>query len=173
MPSTLLSRLFRFLRSKTYKHSSSSLPTTPKTRTNGARTTFVPAASAPTTCLPPSKHVSITDTHVPHPKRILILDLGDVLFHYSLSSTTALPASTFNLLIKSPGWTALECGLITEAIAVQRISKDLSLDIDTINEALAQCRQLLHIDHDLFDELVALKREINEMKAKAGLGCML
>jgi hypothetical protein len=140
---------------------------------NGARTTFVPAASAPTTCLPPSKHVSITDTHVPHPKRILILDLGDVLFHYSLSSTTALPASTFNLLIKSPGWTALECGLITEAIAVQRISKDLSLDIDTINEALAQCRQLLHIDHDLFDELVALKREINEMKVKAGLGCML
>jgi FMN phosphatase YigB (HAD superfamily) len=113
--------------------------------------------------------VSTTDTHASYPKRIFILDLDDVLFHYSLSSITALPAPAFSLLIKSPGWAALECGLITEAIAVQSISKDLSLDIDTINEALAQCRQLLHVDHDLFNKLVELKREINGMEEKGGL----
>jgi hypothetical protein len=128
----MLSKLFRFVRSKTYKDTPSSLPAT-----LGNQTSIV--ATVP---LPPIKKLSVTDTLAPSAKHILILNLGDVLFHYSLSAITAL--------INPPGWAALECGLITEDIAVQRISKDLTIDIDTICEALAQCRQLLRVDHDLF-----------------------
>ncbi|KAF2026794.1 HAD-like protein [Setomelanomma holmii] len=93
--------------------------------------------------------------------RTLILDLGDVLFHYSITRITALPPGAFKAVIKSTAWGDLECGRVAEDIAVARISKELSLDIISIREALTQCRRLLHVDHDLFRELVALKKEMH------------
>jgi len=91
--------------------------------------------------------------------RTLILDLGDVLFHYAVREITAVLPSTFKAMIKSPAWAALECGLVTEDIAVQRMSTSLSLPMTTIRTALSQCRSLLYVDHDLFARLVALKKE--------------
>lgn len=117
--------------------------------------------SPKTTLMSSGRTKSATKTRVPQRKRVLILDLGDVLFHYSIHSITALPAPTFKSIIRSPAWGALECSLITEDVAVQRISETLSLDIDTIYEALAQCRKLLRVDDDLFSDLIALKQEVN------------
>ncbi|KAH5887041.1 hypothetical protein HBI92_123220 [Parastagonospora nodorum] len=107
-------------------------------------------------------HSNITTSSMPSPRtknRTLILDLGDVLFHYAVREITAAPPSTFKAMIKSPAWADLECGLVTEDYAVQRMSTDLSLSLPTIRSALSQCRSLLRVDHELFARLVALKRE--------------
>jgi FMN phosphatase YigB (HAD superfamily) len=93
--------------------------------------------------------------------RILILDLGDVLFHYAVREITALSPSMFKAVITTPGWRDFECGRVTEDEALASITKELSLDLDTIRQALSQCRQLLHVDHDLYEQLRALKAEMN------------
>jgi FMN phosphatase YigB (HAD superfamily) len=171
----MFSRLLRFLRSKTYKKPSSSLPSAQASHPRFAATASIPPREEIKAVASTSPNdLTTTDGGAVHPKRVLILDLGDVLFHYSLSSITALSAPTFSSLIKSPGWAALECGLITEDIAVQRISKDLDLEINTINKALAQCRQLLHVDHDLFSELITMKQDMNgslEVYAMTNISC--
>jgi FMN phosphatase YigB (HAD superfamily) len=93
--------------------------------------------------------------------RILILDLGDVLFHYAVRRITALSPSVFKTVITSPGWQDFECGRVTEDEALASITNELSLDLNTIRQALSQCRQLLHVDHDLYEQLRALKAEMN------------
>jgi HAD superfamily hydrolase (TIGR01509 family) len=97
----------------------------------------------------------------PSTNRILILDLGDVLFHYAVREITALSPSMFKAVITTPGWRDFECGRVNEEEALASITKELSLDLDTIREALTQCRQLLHVDHNLYDQLRALKAEMN------------
>lgn len=104
-------------------------------------------------------NITATLSSPPTKTRTLILDLGDVLFHYAVHEITAVSPSTFKAMIKSPAWADLECGLATEDTTVQHISTDLSLSISTIREALSQCRSLLHVDHSLFARLVALKKE--------------
>jgi FMN phosphatase YigB (HAD superfamily) len=93
--------------------------------------------------------------------RTLILDLGDVLFHYAVRDITALSPAMFKAVITTPGWRDFECGRVNEDEALESITKELSLDLGTIREALSQCRQLLHVDHDLYDQLRALKTEMN------------
>ena len=41
-------------------------------------------------------------------QRTLILDLGDVLFHWSARDLTALSPQTFHAVILSPAWSELE-----------------------------------------------------------------
>lgn len=91
------------------------------------------------------------------PITTLILDLGDVLFHYAVREITALPPATFKAVITTPGWRAFECGRVDENEALKSITTELSLDTDTVREALSQCRRLLHVDHELYNELKALK----------------
>jgi HAD superfamily hydrolase (TIGR01509 family) len=90
----------------------------------------------------------------------LILDLGDVLFHYAVREITALSPAMFKAVITTPGWRDFECGRVDEDEALKSITKELSLDLDTIHEALSQCRQLLHVDHDFYNQLRALKAEM-------------
>ncbi|KAF2031023.1 HAD-like protein [Setomelanomma holmii] len=97
----------------------------------------------------------------PSQKRALILDLGDVLFHYSARNLTALSPSTFHAVILTPAWNEYECGRLTEDEVIEAVGKELSLEPDTIREALSQCRQTLHVDHELYDQLKALKAEMN------------
>jgi FMN phosphatase YigB (HAD superfamily) len=67
----------------------------------------------------------------------------------------------FKAVITTPGWRDFECGRVNEEEALASITKELSLDLDTIREALTQCRQLPHVDHNLYDQLRALKAEMN------------
>lgn len=91
----------------------------------------------------------------------LILDLGDVLFHYAVREIVALPPATFKTVITTPGWREFECGRVTEDEALRSITEQLSLDVNIIREALSQCRRLLHVDKDLYDRLKALKEARN------------
>lgn len=100
-------------------------------------------------------------------KRVLILDLGDVLFHWSTRELKALAPSTFHSVILSPTWGKLECGLMSEDEALEAIGEELSLDPDTIREAFFQCRQTLRVDHELYTQLVELKEQIEGLKVYA------
>jgi hypothetical protein len=98
---------------------------------------------------------------LPPTTRTLILDLGDVLFHYAVREITALSPAMFKAVITTPGWRDFECGRVKEDEALESITKELSLDLGTIREALSQCRQLLRVDHDFYNQLRVLKAEMN------------
>ncbi|KAI4690160.1 uncharacterized protein J4E84_004342 [Alternaria hordeiaustralica] len=93
--------------------------------------------------------------------RTLILDLGDVLFHWSTRELTALPPQDFHSVILSPTWTELERGSIDEPRALGIIGEELSIEPATISEAFKQCRKTLRVDHDLLGKLKELKAEMN------------
>jgi hypothetical protein len=72
--------------------------------------------------------------------RTLILDLGDVLFHWGVHTLTALSPSTFHAVVLTPAWGELERGKISEDEAMKSIGEELSLEPDKIREAICQCR---------------------------------
>lgn len=105
------------------------------------------------------------DGHAPNEcpqssRQTLILDLGDVLFHWSTAHLTALSSSTFHSVILTPTWTRLECGLISEHEALEEIGDELALAPERIREAISQCRNTLTVNSDLVAQLQALKKEM-------------
>lgn len=113
-----------------------------------------------TTIPSPTTPTALSATHLDVKMRTLILDLGDVLFHYAVSEITALSPPNFKSVITTPGWADFECGRVNEDEALESITKELCLDPDLVRKALSQCRRLLHVDHDLYDELCTLKAEM-------------
>ncbi|KAF1939885.1 HAD-like protein [Clathrospora elynae] len=93
-------------------------------------------------------------------ERTLILDLGDVLFHWSTRELTALSPSTFHAVTITPTWGELECGNITQDEALEKIGEELLLQPGTIQEALSQCWKTLRVDEDLINKLKELKVEM-------------
>lgn len=100
--------------------------------------------------------------HSPSACRTLILDLGDVLFHWSTRDLTALSPSTFHAVVLSPTWGLLECGRISEDDAISAIAAELGLSCDSIREAIRQCKGTLRVDSELVRSLMELKREMGE-----------
>ncbi|EMD63650.1 hypothetical protein GGP41_005705 [Bipolaris sorokiniana] len=101
------------------------------------------------------------DASTPPRHRTLILDLGDVLFHYSSRYLTALSRQEFQAVLLTPTWAELDRGRIGEDEALAKIGKDLSLDPKAIKEGLTQCRKTLCVDKDLVDEIAKIKKEMD------------
>jgi hypothetical protein len=93
--------------------------------------------------------------------RTLILDLGDVLFHWSTDTLSVLSPSTFHAVVLTPTWGELERGKISEYEALKIIGEELLLEPNKIQEAISQCRKTLSVDLDLIAELQALKKEMD------------
>jgi FMN phosphatase YigB (HAD superfamily) len=93
--------------------------------------------------------------------RTIILDLGDVLFHWHAHILTALSPSTFYAVVLTPTWGDLERGKITEEEAFTTISEEFSLEPHKIREAVSQCKSTLHVDLKPIEELQLLKNEMN------------
>jgi hypothetical protein len=104
-------------------------------------------------------HVSpmCSQTH----SRTLILDLGDVLFHWSTHTLSVFSPSTFHAVVLTPTWGELEHGVISEYEALKIIGEELLLEPNKIQEAISQCRKTLSVDLDLIAELQALKKEMD------------
>lgn len=94
-------------------------------------------------------------------QRTLILDLGDVLFHYSARDLSAITRQEFQAVLLSNTWTELDRGHIGEDEALEKIGKQLSLDPRAIKEGLTQCRKTLRVDQDTIDKITQLKKEMN------------
>jgi FMN phosphatase YigB (HAD superfamily) len=119
--------------------------------------------SSTTSSLPDAQPPQESNTGKPtrSKSRTLILDLGDVLFHYNASGLTSLSRSAFHSVILSPAWGQYERGLINEDEALEIVGKELSLEPDAIREGFDQCRKTLHADIDFYAQLRALKDEMN------------
>ena len=76
-------------------------------------------------------------------QRTLILDLGDVLFHWSSRDLTVLSPQSFHSVILSPTWAELERDHLEETEALEIIGDQLSINPGMISEALTQCRRTL------------------------------
>ncbi|KAI8940464.1 hypothetical protein NX059_004149 [Plenodomus lindquistii] len=104
--------------------------------------------------------MSTVDLITSSPSRTLIIDLGDVLFHWSGRLITALAPTCFHSVVLSPTWSELECGRLEEDTAVEIIAQELALSPKSIHEALAQGRQTLRVDYGLVEQLQAIKTEM-------------
>jgi hypothetical protein len=87
----------------------------------------------------------VTTTYPQSYGRTLILDLGDVLFHWGTHTLTALSAPTFHAVVLTPAWGELERGKLSEDEALRIIGEELSLEPDKIREAICQCKQTLSV----------------------------
>jgi FMN phosphatase YigB (HAD superfamily) len=157
----MFSRLLCFLRSKSYTSTlSKKLPPSSST-----------SATLPDDVGTTHSTVEATSQGGASPSlsepRALILDLGDVLFHWSTRELKALTPSIFHSVILTPTWGELECGRITEDEALETIGEELSLKSDTIREAFSQCRRTLRVDHELYAQLVELKQQTEGLKVYA------
>ncbi|KAG9193699.1 hypothetical protein G6011_03734 [Alternaria panax] len=94
-------------------------------------------------------------------QRTLILDIGDVLCHWSTENLTAISPLNFHGVMRSPTWTELERGHISETEAIKTIGEELSLDPDAIHKGLMQCHETLRVDQKLTSQLKELKAELN------------
>lgn len=94
-------------------------------------------------------------------QRTLILDIGDVLCHWSTNNLTTISPLELHSVMRSPTWAELECGHISEKEAIKAISEELSLDPEAIHKGLLQCHETLRLDQELISQLKELKAELN------------
>ena len=91
----------------------------------------------------------------------LILDLGDVLFTWSPSTKTIVPAKTLLRMVSSYPWHEYECGRITQIECYKWIASEYSLSIDEVVEAFALARDSLKINHEMITVVKQLKAQSN------------
>ncbi|KAH6625539.1 HAD-like domain-containing protein [Boeremia exigua] len=108
----------------------------------------------------PSNHISMTEGRRQR-SRTLILDLGDVIFHWSSQNLTALGSLDLHACLLSPEWGDFERGHINETETIQNICKELDFKQQSLEEALQQCRKTLCVDHELYSQLQNLKAEMD------------
>lgn len=94
------------------------------------------------------------------PPRVLVLDLGDVLFFYKIAGLTKFLPYTLQRIVTSWQWEALECNLLTEDQAIRLLARDLELAPDVVHEGLWQCRETLSVDTDLLALLCQIKDQM-------------
>jgi FMN phosphatase YigB (HAD superfamily) len=80
------------------------------------------------------------------PYRIVIFDLGDVLFRWSPSTQTSIPGRTLKLIISSGIWHEYERGRLSEAECYEIVSQKYGLDPSEVNGAFSQARDSLNVD---------------------------
>ena len=97
----------------------------------------------------------MTDVQTPN-YQTLILDLGDVLFHWSAETRTSIPPRLLKDIMNGPTWNDYERGRISQSECYERVGKEFSVDPAAVDEAFKQARESLHPNEDL----LALVREL-------------
>ena len=98
----------------------------------------------------------------------LILDLGDVVFHWSAGSVTAIPPSSMKAAMSSTIWSALERGEVEESDAYNAIGTELGIRPTSISRALDEARQTLTVDSTFIQWMKDLKSSLHiELKVYA------
>jgi FMN phosphatase YigB (HAD superfamily) len=92
--------------------------------------------------------------------RILIFDLGDVLFSFSLVTSTSIPPKTLKAILLSTIWQQYECGRHSEGECYRLAAEKFSLDPEEVRQAFQDVRDSLKADD-------AFIRFICELQAEA------
>jgi FMN phosphatase YigB (HAD superfamily) len=93
--------------------------------------------------------------------RTLILDLEDMLLHWTKREIPALDYHSFHECTQSTTWGDLERGYINEEEALYTISQEIGVDPHTLQEVLQHRRKTLRLDVNLCNQLRELKAEMN------------
>ncbi|KAI9763248.1 MAG: hypothetical protein M1840_000823 [Geoglossum simile] len=89
----------------------------------------------------------------------LILDLGDVLFHWSPQTKTTIPALTLKSILSTPTWYEYECGRISQHVCYRRVGEQFAIDPSEINDAFLQAQDSLQRNEELVSAIRQLKTE--------------
>ncbi|KAJ0120464.1 Alpha-D-glucose-1-phosphate phosphatase YihX [Diaporthe amygdali] len=92
------------------------------------------------------------------PPRAVIFDLGDVLFTWSATTASTIPARQLRDILSTPIWFAYDRGEITRDVCYQLSAEKFCLSASEIAEAFRQARKSLQPD----PAILALLREINK-----------
>ncbi|KAF5348293.1 hypothetical protein D9756_010514 [Leucocoprinus leucothites] len=100
----------------------------------------------------PSKQLS---GHTPH--KVLILDLGDVIFNWKAPTDGKLSPRTLSRAMSTLPWHDFERGQISETECFQRIGEILAVSPSDIAETIQQAKMSLQCDDRLVSTLKELK----------------
>ncbi|KAI9763568.1 MAG: hypothetical protein M1840_000430 [Geoglossum simile] len=89
----------------------------------------------------------------------LILDLGDVLFHWSPQTKTAISPLTLKRILSTPTWFEYERGKISQDDCYQRISEQFAIDPSEVADAFTQAQDSLQCNEELVSAIRKLKAE--------------
>lgn len=92
------------------------------------------------------------------PPRAVIFDLGDVLFTWSATTTTTIPARKLRDILSTPIWDSYERGEITRDVCYELSAQKFSIKPSEISEALSQARESLQSN----DAIIQLLRELKK-----------
>ncbi|KAK7743157.1 hypothetical protein SLS53_004242 [Cytospora paraplurivora] len=93
------------------------------------------------------------------PPRAVIFDLGDVLFAWSASTKTTIPARKLRDILSTPIWYSYDRGEITREACYEQSAQRFSLPAAEIAEAFHQARQSLQPDHTIVSFLRELRKD--------------
>ena len=92
--------------------------------------------------------------------KVVIFDLGDVLFSWSSKTTTTLPSKLLREFLSSNVWKRYECGKIGQDACYQQIAQDFAVPALEVAEAFRQARESLQPNAELLSLLRSLKEGI-------------
>ncbi|MCJ1318435.1 hypothetical protein MMC15_003763 [Xylographa vitiligo] len=91
----------------------------------------------------------------------LILDLGDVLFHWSPVTRTAVSVKDLKNMISSNIWSEYECGLFSEECCCEKLGHTFNYSTTDIREAMEVARSSFRLDESLYSAVCELKKAYN------------
>lgn len=91
--------------------------------------------------------------------RAVIFDLGDVLFTWSATTTTTVPARKLREILATPTWYSYERGKITRDTCYELSSQQFSIKESEIAEAFFQARESLKRHHAIIQFLEEFKKD--------------
>ena len=94
--------------------------------------------------------------------RILIFDLGDVLFSYSPAASTSIPPSTVKGLASSTVWREYECGRHSEGECYRLMAEKFSLNEGKIRQAVLGVRASIQPDDTFIHFIRELQMEAHD-----------
>jgi len=91
--------------------------------------------------------------------RILIFDLGDVLFSWSPVTSTSISPNVLKRFLSSTVWRAYECGMLSEDECYRQVGEKFSLDPAEVRQAILDARSSLVPDNAFIDFIRDLQAE--------------
>jgi FMN phosphatase YigB (HAD superfamily) len=91
--------------------------------------------------------------------RVLIFDLGDVLFSWSPVTSTSISPKVFKRILSSSVWRDYECGRHSEDDCYRLVGEKFSLDPAEVRQALIDARASLVPDNVFIDFIRELQAE--------------
>lgn len=94
--------------------------------------------------------------------KVLIFDLGDVLFQWSPKTKTSISPKTLRLILSSPTWHEYERGRLSEQECYNRVGTQFGFPPEEIRACLDQARDSLVGSHNLIRTIRELKNTSDE-----------